>query len=266
MIPSFPKFKNFILFLIITFSLTQCKKEDDSTSTDPAFTKYISAFTSGVIGNSGEIRIRFAKALPKDQLNQALDKDLFSFDPEIEGETYWSDNQTLVFKPKEPLFPGKEYKGSFKLNKLMDVPKNLNIFPFKFRVTDQSVEVVFYGMDPVSQNDLKWLRLKGNLYTGDRADGELIEKVTEAFQNNKKLTIHWQHGPEGKNHHFTIDSVQRKKSKGEIILSWKGKELGARDNGEKTFSIPPLGEFRVLDIRVQQEPEQMISIFFSDLP
>src|SRR5688572_13334944 len=81
------------------------------------FATYISAYTSGTISNKGTIRV----VLATDHegiidLNKASDLNVFSFEPSIQGETWWVDQRTIEFRPKEALPNGVDYEAEFDLS------------------------------------------------------------------------------------------------------------------------------------------------------
>src|SRR5688572_12797326 len=89
-------------------------KSADGVEVNPAFSPYISAFTSGVISSESVIRIKLANDYTgKMELNQPIEEELFDFDPDIEGTTVWVDNRTIEFHPKSKLPHNKQYVGHF---------------------------------------------------------------------------------------------------------------------------------------------------------
>ena len=52
------------------------------------------------------------------------------FDDDIEGEAFWTDPQTIEFRPKVRLEAGKSYTCSFYLHKLITVKDELKEFEF----------------------------------------------------------------------------------------------------------------------------------------
>ena len=80
-------------------------KSDDTTppQINPAFTGYVSSFTSGVISKEAEIIVRLREDVDELKRTEDVAADLFDFDPNIEGEAYWTDNRTVAFKPTEKL-------------------------------------------------------------------------------------------------------------------------------------------------------------------
>ncbi|MBI1287328.1 MAG: hypothetical protein GC178_07080 [Flavobacteriales bacterium] len=249
-----------IVLLILTFFGCNDKTAEPI---DPAFAGYISAFTSGVVSNSSTIQIRLAETHPDAKVNTRIEKELFDFSPNVEGEAYWIDSHTIEFRPKERLKSGKAYDVDFDLYKLVEVPEKLRTLTFHIQVMKQSMSVGFDGMEAYD-NDLKWQMMRGYVSTYDVAFAENVEASLVALQNGKELKLSWEHEGGGKMHRFIIDSISRTEDRGQVILQWNGKELGFDGAEERSYDIPPLGEFTVLDVKTTTQPEQMITIFFSD--
>lgn len=253
------------LFFLLGAILTQCKsKSTQAVEVDPAFTGYVSAFTSGIISNQSAIRVRLAEAHPEAKPGEITGNELFDFTPDIKGKSWWIDEQTIAYRPTASLSPGKLYEAEFFLSELIEVPSDLKTLVFQFQVMNQSMDLEFKGMEPVSDNNLKWQRIHASALTFDYAEGGAVEKSVRALQNGKALTLRWEHDPNGKIHRMTIDSIRRTEDRGQVILQWNGKALGFDGKKEQVFEIPPLGEFKVLDVGVTQQPEQSITVFFSD--
>ncbi|MEN8124718.1 MAG: MG2 domain-containing protein [Bacteroidota bacterium] len=255
--------KKIFLLLVLSLILIQCNKEKSIKTIDPAFTGYISAFTSNIISNQSTIKIRLTDPVNDILPNQKIEEDLFDFSPNIEGESYWLDSQTIEFRPSKKLPQGKLFEASFFLSKLVKVPNKLKTFPFQFQILKQGISIEYEGMKPY-KNDLEWQMILGNVLTNDFSEGDNLEKSFSVLQNGKKLLLNWNHGVDGKIHQFTIDSIHRTEDKSQVILQWNGNSLGFDEEGEKVFEIPPLGEFKVLNVNVNQQPEQFVTIYFSD--
>ncbi len=230
---------------------------------DPAFAGYVSAFTSGVISNSSTIQIRLVESNPNAEVNAQVDEELFKLSPKVDGTAFWIDDRTIEFRPAAMLKSGKTYGVQFFLSKLTEVPDKLKTLEFQVEVMKQAMQVNFNGLEAYDQ-DLKWQMMLGNVATYDVADIEALETSLSAYQNGKKLSLSWEHQGGGKLHRFTIDSVNRTEDRGQVILEWNGDKLGFEGDFERTFDIPPLGEFSVLDVQTVMHPEQEITVFFSD--
>jgi uncharacterized protein YfaS (alpha-2-macroglobulin family) len=252
-----------IIFLAFIILVSAGCNDKSNEPIDPAFSGYISAFTSGVVSNSATIQIRLAEAHPEAEINKQIEKELFDFSPNVNGQAYWLDNRTIEYRPKERLKSGKAYEAEFDLHKLIDVPENLKTLVFQFQVMKQSMDVGFDGMEAYD-TDLKWQMMRGYVTTYDVAFAEDVEASLTALQNGKELSLSWEHEGNGKLHRFIVDSIYRTEDRGQVILQWNGERLGFEGEKEKSYGIPPLGEFTVLDVKTITQPEQVLTIFFSD--
>ncbi len=232
---------------------------------DPAYTAYVQAFTSGMVSNRDVIIIRLTSSVSggKYELNQPIEDDLFDFSPGIDGTAYLIDDQTIEFRPDEMLPSDQFYKVDFELSEVMEVPEEYETFTFSFQVIKQAVFISFTGMKPYDDEDLTLQKVEGTIQTADYADAEVFESIYEATQEGDDRSLSWTHSEDGRSHSFVIDSVDRKEERSEVMLAWDGDDLDI-DEGEESFSIPPLGEFSVMNIHVVQEPNQRIEVHFSD--
>jgi uncharacterized protein YfaS (alpha-2-macroglobulin family) len=159
--------------------------------------------------------------------------------------------------------PGKEYKGTLHLSKLMTVPAKLSTFEFNFQIIRQSFEVNVEGLRPVSNENFDRQFLKGMLTTADIADVDKVTKILTATQNDRKLPIQWQH--DGLTHIFMVDSIVRGNDSSAVLLSWDGSHLDLDIDGKDTIAVPALGDFILMEASVvQQESDQYVLLQFSD--
>ena len=236
-----------------------------TTAIDPGFTSYIAAYTSGHLSRQDGIRIRLAEAFPDPvDLTGAIDVKLFDFSPSLQGSSYWVDNQTIEFRPDEDMKSGTTYKVDFALEKILEVPGNLKTFSFEFQTLAQNFEVVLESQQTYEPGSLQWLQYTGILRAADVLDEADAVKLLSASQEGEALAISWDADPDGREHRFRIDSVQRKDKEGIFLVSWNGKSIGVPRKGELEVPIPALGEFSLMEVSVVQQPEQYILLRFSD--
>lgn len=254
---------------IILFTHPGCQKKNNETifQTNPAFTTYISAYTSGIISNQATIRILLAnEATGNIEFGKPISEELFDFSPSIEGSTVWLDKRTIEFRPTNRLPSDQGYKAEFYLSKVLsDVPEEFKTFEFGFKTMEQFFEVSIDGSKTTDRKTLRWQQVLGTISTADAIDNDIVAKLLSATQNQRKLKISWEHEANNTTHHFIIDSIARTETAGKVFLKWDGRALGIENNtGEKEIDIPALGDFKVMDIKVVQTPEQYISVQFSD--
>jgi len=256
----------FVLFAMSVL-LTSCNKTAKTKIViDKGFTNYISGFTSGIISNADALVIE----LSEDRKEAAKDVDvnkLFSFTPKIAGKASWTDKNEITFTPDDKLPAGQQYEATFDLSKVMEVPDKYKTFKYSFQTKTQSVDVYLKGMSSYSAKNFKWNRVDGDIETADFVDNDVIEEIVSATQKSKRKTIRWQHYPELKKHHFVIDSILRGDNESEVFLQWNVDKMGVKKSGlnlPKSVEIPAIGNFSVMSVKVTNEPEQLIEIFFSD--
>lgn len=232
---------------------------------NPEFTEYISAFTSGYISSGSTIKVKFASQLIENVItHQPLSEAYFTFDEDIEGITSWLDEQTLEFKPKNRLEPGKVFNATLHLGKLIDVKKELSEFKFKFKIVNQSIKVEFNELKCYQTDDFTYYKSSGTIYTADYADAERIEKIIQASFDKKNLSINWRHD-DNNSHYFWIDSLERGtvfSSKLKYVVN--GSEIKVQTSETKEFEIPTKNSFVLMNASVVKSPEQFIQLTFSN--
>jgi alpha-2-macroglobulin len=254
-----------LLVSVLLLSAVQCKKNKTTGFINPAFTEKIAAFTSGVISNESNIQVVLADDYPGQiTRNTPVTERLFRFKPDIPGQTVWLDNRTIEFRPEKHLPSGVAYSAKFYLSKLMKVPKEISTLEFGFSVVEQALSVEFEGYQTQHDNDLVWNRLKGLVNTADMIDNEVLAACFTAHQGNRKLHISWDNSTDRRSFHFTIDSVQRTETVGKAELNWDATAHFSGVKGNASFEMPALGDFKVLDVKVIQQPEQYVQVMFSD--
>src|SRR5215469_4958641 len=68
---------------------------------DPAFSKYIESYTTGIISKENTIRIRLASQVQTTHAqNDQLPDGVFDFSPAVKGKAYWVDERTIEFRPE----------------------------------------------------------------------------------------------------------------------------------------------------------------------
>jgi uncharacterized protein YfaS (alpha-2-macroglobulin family) len=233
---------------------------------NPAFEKYIEAYTSGQISSEGEIKIILAVDA-KDSVdpNEPIAEELFDFSPNIPGKAYWVSANTIVFKPDVPLNNGTKYSADFYLSKIIEVTESdLKTFEFGFKIMPQNFEVETEGIAYYDKRNLKRLKVKGTLYTADVANHQQIEKMLLAGQNNKSLKITWDHQLDRKTHRFIVEDVERDFKSSDVSIQWNGEAIGVESSDEVFVEIPNLNEFKLMSIRVINTPDQIVKIQMSD--
>ncbi|MDR1761800.1 MAG: hypothetical protein LBR55_05065, partial [Bacteroidales bacterium] len=237
------------------------EKKFKALTVNPEFAKYVISFTSGVVSNQTKISLRFVQDIAGAEAGKELSSNPFSISPKIKGKAVWVDKQTIEFTPDQALTAGEIYTVSCKLDKFIEVPKELKTLTFSFQVLKQAMNYEFEGISPYNETDAQWQRIHGSFATADYANSADLEAAVKA--GNYKFS--WKHSADGKTHNFTIDSVERKQTAYTIQMEWNGAKIGAKkSSGSKKLSMPALNEFKVLGVRQKNMPKVSIDVFFSD--
>jgi uncharacterized protein YfaS (alpha-2-macroglobulin family) len=240
-------------------------KGNTGDKVNPAFGAYISAYTSGLISDESHIRIRFASdvAVPA-EFDKPVKEELFRFSPSLPGTAYWIDSRTVEYRTETRMPSGCKYEAQFKLSRIQQVPDEFKTFSFVFHTLNQDVDLKIDGTRTTDRKTLQWQQFNGTLITADGADNTSVEKILQAVQNGNNLPIHWEHSTSAV-HKFSVDSIHRMNKAGSFQLRWNGKSIAAeKSSGSKEIRIPALGDFQVMDVKVNQGADQYVRIQFSD--
>ena len=266
---SFPKRKTItltgvsVIFLVlIAFLIFHMRK---TAGVDPAFSKYIESYTSGIISKENSIRIRLAGQVPTSHVqNDQLPEGVFDFSPSIKGKAYWVDERTIEFRPEAKLIADQSYSAEFKLSKVIDVPDKYKDFKFTFQTAKPDFTVSFVGLQTATSTSLDKMKLDGVIQTADAEDNAGIEKLI-SINYPSAYHISWQHNNALRTHKFTISDLTRVADKvNPLTVNWDGSSLNIDKKGSQEFEIPAIGDFKVLAITAVQDQDQYVLVQFSD--
>lgn len=254
------------VFAVAVFYFTTGKSAKPSGFVNPAFGEYISSYSAGVVPSGSFLRIALASdVVDSASFGREADVKLFNFNPSISGKTFWLDAHTIEFRPEKRMTAGQVYEVNFFLSKLFEnVPAELKTFEYTFQVIPLNFEVSIENVRTYVKTDLKRQKIEGSLHTSDYADKELIEKMVTANQDGTSLKVSWIHTGEGKQHNFIVEEVSRKEKSSKVNFVADGKVLGVDQRDEREIEIPALGNFKIMNVRVEQSPTQNVVIQFSD--
>ncbi|MFW5644825.1 MAG: hypothetical protein ACOCZL_02835, partial [Bacteroidota bacterium] len=251
-------------FILLIF-IHSCKQKGNESlsSVTPEYDPDVVAFTSGLISNQSVVRVKLNTGYSGEiDPVKPVSRKNYKIKPDVEGEVYWTDKQTLEFRPEEKFPSGEDFTMELRLAKILN-NKNSRDFSFTFSTIPLNLEIDFTGIKSYSNTHLKWNRIEGKVRISDMIDFDDLEKILKASQGAQDLEVEWHH-ESTTGHSFVIDSVERKKSRDEVKISWDGEPVGINISGTREYSVPALGEFVFMEYRIIQHPEQYISLLFSD--
>jgi len=254
-----------VILIVFIAAVILLVNHQHKTRVNPAFSKYIESYTSGVISRAGTIRIKLSGQVQTSHAqNKQLDDDMFSFSPAIKGKAHWVDAQTIEFKPESPMQADKFYEADFNLGKVTAVSSDMKHFAFWFHTIKPDFTIAFDGLRTATSTSQDKMKLTGTIQTADKEDPLKIEKMLSA-QYPTPVIISWHHDNVNNTHNFTIDNVDRAAGKSSpLVVSWDGSPLNIDKKDNQQFDVPAIGVFKVLAIRAVQDQDEYVEVQFSN--
>lgn len=255
--------KSFFTFLFCISIVLSCKKTETKTDNLFKFKDYISYTTSGRISVAKDIQINLSKEVENWEIGQEVPKTIFSIKPHAEGTLIAKNKHSITFVPVEHLDPDTEYTVTLKLGAIYnDIPSEFNAYTFQFKTIEPNFNIVTNALQSYSK---EWQYLLGVVRASDVISLAEAKQLVEASQKGKKLNIVWEEKIESSTFfEFTIDSISRKIEDSKVLVKWNGKAIKADNSGENTVLISGKNNFTITKVDVIQNPEQHLSINFSD--
>lgn len=233
-------------------------------SVDPGFSNHISAYSSGMISRDETIRIELAEPSKKIlSMDSASLTALFEFEPHVLGKAIAISDRIIEFAPKVPLEINQFYTIAFELGELKKVESKYEEFVFQLATKRQKIEVDFDGLENYNSYQIENQFLTGSVKVAEIDDTINLKKILSATLNGKTIPIRWTNCYP-KVCYFSLDSIKRKAQEQELVVSWNGKALKSYSSGEQKFRVASLGDFTINDIKIHNDEDQSIDLYFSD--
>lgn len=249
-------------------AVTGCGKDEKAVEkgkVDPALASVVSGISGGMLSAEGPIRVTFVNPVAdSSQVNNEAKQNPFEFTPGLKGKAVWADARTLEFRPAEMLPRGMAYGVVLRLDRILDVPKQLRRYEFGFRVLNQDFSRDIHGIEMIGEEEIGWQRLGGLLRLADVEEGVKVEKMLTASQDGRDLPVIWTHRADRREHPFQVDSLRRGESASRVILKWNGKPVGVNRHEVDTVEVPTISEFTLLDVSAAADGERFLALRFSD--
>ncbi len=276
-----------IISLAVLSSCFRMKSEVNEIN--PAFGRYISAYTSGMISRKTSIRIELSKGYfeshPSENLvvskdsaslasiellrltalpDSSLLDDIFSFEPEIKGKAHWISDRVIEFIPAGILPVNQFYNAEFKLEQVMDVLDDFETFRFQFSTYPQNLFVSTDGLRAYDDYNVEWQKLSGKITTSDYEDTLAIKKTICITQNGKSLAFKLIAASANNEFYFYADSIKRNIKEDKVKVSWDAENIHALQKGFEDIIVPGLGDFSLSQAKVIENEDQYVELTFSD--
>jgi uncharacterized protein YfaS (alpha-2-macroglobulin family) len=252
------------LSILFCFMLIACRTGSKKPVSDAvAYTEYISAYTSGVISITDDIRINLT-SIPDEVLKEQLPADLIHFEPQVSGKISLSDGHTLLFHPEKPLRSGQIYNVTFNLGKIRAVPEVLKSFSFRIKTIGADFSVGINGIRSTRLNGVVKTEITGSVTASDIFPAEKVEQMIKGDQDGAALPVKWEHTGNQAIHQFVIGEVKRGNNPGKVRVSWSGKPIETNRKGDQEVIIPATTNFSLLNSIIVSGTTPYIELIFSD--
>jgi uncharacterized protein YfaS (alpha-2-macroglobulin family) len=251
------------LFVSLLFLLS-CKKEVvQKTTAVNQLGKYVVEHIPSAVNVDETLKIRLASIIEnKDQIKL---EEILKFTPSIEGIYKWTDDRTIGFIPSENLPYNTPFHAELDISKLYASAKGEAPLIIAFGTNDLTLKLQTGGIKYNYNNDEKLVAYGGSIVANEAVKNDAVEKMLDIMTSDKqKLTIDWNHTKDGRTHTFIVENIERTTEENTLKIDWKGGKLAKGFSGQRTTTIPPLGEFVVTEATVIEEGTKYIRIIFSE--
>jgi uncharacterized protein YfaS (alpha-2-macroglobulin family) len=258
------KFQSVLALVVICIFSFSCKKENQEPQNNIfKYREYVSYTSTGLQSVVNPIQVNLAKSVKDWNTDKPLDVDLISISPKVEGTITAKNDNSFLFTPNATFKPDTEYTVTLLLDKIFPkIESELSKYVFKFKTKKPNFTVNTNNLQSYSR---EWQYLLGELKSVDVISPNQAKELISASQNNNDLKIEWNESTDLATHfEFKIDSIKREVNDSEILVKWNGNAINADNKGENTIAIPGKNNFKIINIEVLQQPEQYLSINFSD--
>ncbi len=228
------------------------------------FEPYISAYSGGVISKNGEIIVQFTESFAKKAGDKKPVDDLMELDPGINGKLTWIDDHTISFKPDKPFVSGQEYFVIVNLKAIdKDIAKEFREFVFKIKVKQQNFDVVINELITTDLENFTEQEVVGSILLADTEAEENVKKLITASVSGQAQSIVFEKTDDLK-YEFRVQKIKRTDKNQKLRIDLDGSAIGLNKKDYIEYSMPALGVFSVIDVQIQNFPEQQVIIQFSD--
>ena len=257
------KLKKYLVILLLVTIAFSCKQQETQTDNLFKFKDYISYTTSGLVSVTSPITINLVNAVEGLKPNEEVFANVVSISPKISGNLVTKNGNQLVFTPERPLKTNTEYTVSIRLKDLYNtIPSGFENYTFQFKTIKPNFSVITNDLQSYSK---EWQYIEGAVKLADIISLEDAKTLIEASQSKDDLSIKWDESIGAARYfEFKIDSIRRNIDDSKVTVNWNGKSINANNKGENTVAIPGVNNFTIVDVKVEQSPEQYLSINFSD--
>jgi uncharacterized protein YfaS (alpha-2-macroglobulin family) len=244
----------FILVIILSLFLScqKKKKEIEPGTLAEQFREKISLDDEiiqappSIVPITSCIDIEFRKPLvPSHLRGTILDKNPFTFEPQIEGYSKWISAQLLRFFPDDNLPAGKSIQGTLHGKILLGEQREVDDFHFTFKVADQEILSLEGDFNPV-QDKRNTVVYQGVITFAQPVDLEIVRKDLRLQGPDGKVKVNLTQKEDRRKIEIVTEPIIRSDKGKSFIFSLPSKYTAGDKKWELSVFLPEVNVFRVL--------------------
>jgi len=208
-----------------------------------------------LVSTTSPIDIEFREAVvPGHFKGIVLDKNPFSFDPDVAGHARWISTKLLRFIPDDHLPAGQKIEGVLHGKTAFGQQKSVNDFTFSFKVAEQevlSLEGDFVA-EPGQTNRVVY---EGVLTFAQSVDLPRLKRDIAMRGPRGRVNLALTQGAEATQVQITSSPIVRTQQGQNFTIMLPGRYTAQRNKWEKALFLPAVGVFRVLAHMDMTDPE-----------
>ncbi|MBR5720122.1 MAG: hypothetical protein IKX38_03830 [Bacteroidales bacterium] len=257
-----------IVLAAIALSLTSCRKGSNAVtltipetgaSTDANYFGIISGYTCGFISEGTPLQVQFTPGVKfKINYNEKLPKNTFTISPNVAGNAYWIDENTIGYQFTDSPKEKTKYDVKFNVDNFVSMPNESKTLDFCFMINAQDFNIVntlYRATDNKSCSynfDLSFV----NPVNPDATLAMLDKSITDNYHvsatalSPNKVRI-------------SVNDIPRSGNSEKMKVTFDGSKMSVKKNLSTDVVIPSSNDFSIVGYNVNQS-EKSIDVQFSN--
>lgn len=252
-------FKAMLMLAAISAAVC-CSRSSEEPS--PEFSKWVKAYSGGIIDNGSTIKIMLTAPMDKDADISGLE-DSFSFSPDLKGDVRVSAERDVIeFIPEDGAFrPGTRYDVSFRLSAAVkDIDRGMEVFRFSFMTKEKTATVSVTGIR-IPSGQPEEVEVSGIVEFSVPSDADAAGMLSCRLDGQEPEIAVGQ--ATGANVPFKVTGIRRGSEDTKLEITFDGREDGYRPVVRKTVRIPRSGLFEVMSADIAGGESPYVDVIFS---
>lgn len=247
--------------LYLSFLLIGCDTKTSSGDEKLPYNAKVEAFTSGKISRYSPVYLIFNQEISTDKQDVKDLKKKIKIKPEVEGEFFFENNKTIVFKPAKTFKRNTTYQVTADLSEWFDVEGRDKKFSFKFTTYPYAIAWVKPESIDINEQNETGYDIVYSIYTADKENPAEVEALVNF---SEKVQSSWQHSSDGKRHQLSIINLPAGAEKNrKFVISVVPNKLDIPIKELGYWNIPSVNGFGIFDAVYKTEPEQYVEVTFT---